>query len=331
MDYSKHTATDLMMTDSFRAWVNQSDKESCAFWDTLLQQQPQLLPVAKEASFVLLQLQHIKTVDSAPEMETVKANIDLLLDSRSRVMRRTGRVRLLRMTAAAAILVLMAGFALFYYTQEETITAGFARTSEVVLPDGSKVILNANSAVSFKKHWLGWKHREVWLQGEAFFKVTSKPQGYHPKFVVHASALDVAVVGTQFNVYNRRNNVNVVLKEGKVIASGTGAAANAGQLKMHPGQMVALQNNSMQLTEVDAAAYISWMSNRLVFANMPLHKVAQVLEDNYGYTVIWKNKSMMDSTFTGSCPSDNIQILTAAISAVYNRKVSITGNSVTFE
>lgn len=331
MDYSKYTATDLITTASFRAWVHRSDDDACVFWDNLLLQQPQLQPVAAEAKGLLLQLENIQQAEGDEEMDTVKANIDLLLDSRYRVMRRSGRVRMLRMGAVAASVLLIAGMVLLYYRADVKEEAGYADTKEVMLPDGSKITLNAHSSVSYKRHWLSWKEREVWLDGEAFFKVTSKPQGYHPKFIVHAGKLDVAVVGTAFNVYSRHNQVNVVLQEGKVIASATGDAQQAGTCAMHPGQLLHLQQGAMQLTNVNAADYINWMSRRLVFTNAPLRQVAQVLEDNYGYTIQWKKTSMKDSSFTGSCPSDNIRLLTAAISAVYNTNVTIKDNTIVFE
>lgn len=330
MDYSQYTATDFVMTASFRLWVNRTDDEACAFWYNWVLQHPHRLPEVEEARKMLKVMQLKESVSYVAEMEAVRGNIDALLEQRGG-KKHTVRIKMFRFAAVAALLLLLGSLAVLYMTQQVKQTTDFAATREVVLPDGTKVRLNANSSVTCKKYWNSWKEREVWLEGEAFFKVTSKPQGYHPKFVVHTKGLDIAVVGTAFNVYSRRNTVDVVLQEGRVVAHGTGEAAQAGIYNMHAGQLLQLNKGRIQLSETDAAASTAWMLNRLEFVNTPLQKVARVLEDNYGYTVIWKQNAMKDTAFTGSCSSDNIKVLIAAIGAVYNSKVTIKGNIITFE
>jgi transmembrane sensor len=264
---------------------------------------------------------HIKK-DVIPEIATIKHNIDALLNKRAK------RVLMYKLTAIAASVLLMLGVFIAFNTQVDESTA-YAVTKEVILPDGSKVLLNAHSTLHYKKHWNSWKEREVWIDGEAFFTVTKKPDGYHPKFVVHANGLDVAVVGTEFNVYSRRNKVDVLLEKGKVIATGTGNTK--GVCTMHPGQLLVMDEKGLHLSDVkNSVVYTAWKQHRLYFTNAPLSEVARVLEDNYGYKISWKNKQRMQDTFTGSCPADNTALLLKAIGVVYNMPVTIKGNTITF-
>ncbi len=60
----------------------------------------------------------------------------------------------------------------------------------IVLPDGTKVMLNRNSTFSYNDN------REAELIGEAWFNVAKDPD--HP-FTIHSDHLTVTVLGTEFN------------------------------------------------------------------------------------------------------------------------------------
>ena len=75
------------------------------------------------------------------------------------------------------------------------IPRGMSR--RLVLPDGSRVWLNAESSLSYPGSFGGRERREVTLQGEAYFEVA--PDSLHP-FVVETAALQTQVLGTSFNV-----------------------------------------------------------------------------------------------------------------------------------
>ena len=68
----------------------------------------------------------------------------------------------------------------------------YGETKTVTLPDGSRVILNAHSRLRFSDDWDEPLTREVWLEGEALFKVSKVPHSYDTsqwvKFVVHTGA-----------------------------------------------------------------------------------------------------------------------------------------------
>jgi transmembrane sensor len=319
MDYSQYTATDLMLDASFRAWVYKTDKEACSFWDNWVIIHSDRLAVIEEARALLSGFRIMST--PVPEMEGVKRNIDQLLNERAKVTGR--RIGMYSLTAVAASVLLISTLVYFLRNGDIQQSTAYATTRQVVLPDGSSVLLNANSTLHYKKEW---KEREVWIEGEAFFTVTKKPVGNHPTFVVHANGLDVAVLGTAFNVYSRRNKVDVVLEQGKVMAT-----TDRDTCTMHPGQVLHLDGSGMHLIDADPVVYTSWKQHRLLFTNTPLSKVAQVLEDTYGYNIKWKNKKRMQDTFTGSCPANNTPLLLKAISAVYNMKVTLEDNTITFE
>lgn len=102
---------------------------------------------------------------------------------------------------------------------EYTVSTAYGYTMEALLPDGSRVWLNANSTLRYPAQF-GDGDRAVHLSGEAYFSVSA--DATHP-FRVHAHDITVTATGTQFNVnaYNISPCSSVTLVEGKVdVAAG---------------------------------------------------------------------------------------------------------------
>ena len=117
-----------------------------------------------------------------------------------------------RVPVAAAVLLLMmvTGYLLLFPSIEKVVhQTGYGETAQLSLPDGSQVVLNANSSISFLPDWDEKKERTVTLEGEAFFSISHTVD--HQKFIVHSKNIEVEVLGTAFNVNNRRGKSQVVL------------------------------------------------------------------------------------------------------------------------
>ena len=85
---------------------------------------------------------------------------------------------------------------------------------EIQLPDGSIVWINAQSTLIYEKKFLGIE-RNVLLLGEAFFKVKKDPE---KPFVVNTHAINIKVLGTEFNVSAYPDNKNIIttLQDGSI-------------------------------------------------------------------------------------------------------------------
>jgi ferric-dicitrate binding protein FerR (iron transport regulator) len=208
------------------------------------------------------------------------------------------------------------------------------------LPDGSRVILNANSSVEYSTHWTAGNDREIWLQGEAFFEVAqqdalqssrlkSKQDTAFTKFIVHVDRLDVEVVGTQFNVNNRNGAVKVVLNEGKVRVR----AKDGKQMNMVPGEMLTYSVKSKNLLKklVDPEKHISWRNHHLIFDNQQLQEIASILETNYGVQVVFVDPTLLEKKITGILPSDNLDVILEALQTIYDIRIKKEGNEIIFQ
>ena len=96
-----------------------------------------------------------------------------------------------------------------------TVTAKNGTGTEALLPDGTRVCLNAESTLSFDRHF-GRGSRDVTLIGEGYFEVASDAS---LPFYVHSGNACVAVKGTTFNVRNYADEpeITVSLLEGSVV------------------------------------------------------------------------------------------------------------------
>ena len=132
-----------------------------------------------------------------------------------------------------AVIVKLNNGQLAYKTQHEkpaevlynSLTTPRGGQYQLTLPDGSKVWLNAASSIHYPTAFSG-KERRVEIRGEAYFEVAKDP---HQPFKVVAlaaagkSALEIAVLGTRFNVntYEDEVVIKTSLLEGRVSVNGS--------------------------------------------------------------------------------------------------------------
>jgi ferric-dicitrate binding protein FerR (iron transport regulator) len=207
-----------------------------------------------------------------------------------------------------------------------TYTVQYGQIRSVRLEDGSEVELNANSRLKVRNTWGLPLQREVWLEGEGFFSVARQADGR--KFTVHTDQLTVEVLGTKFNVAQRRNRTTVVLSEGKVKLT-----ANAGRkqtILMQPGDYIELsaKDTTFNRRTVAPEKYTAWKENELFFENAPLPEVLQKVEDYFGVKIILQDTTAAGKRFTSSLPNNNLDVVLKSIASVYHLEVSRKQNRV---
>jgi len=157
----------------------------------------------------------------------------------------------------------------------------YGKTSEVLLPDGTKVFLNAGSRLVYPENFTG-KTREVFLVGEAFFDV--KHDKSHP-FIVQIDDLRIKVLGTRFNVsaYQTDNVVETVLAEGKVSMEQNNAGLFDKATELMPNQLASFDRTTKEtdVKTVDTDNYILWTEGLLKFESTDLSRITKRLERYY--------------------------------------------------
>ena len=336
--FRRQTLEDFVLDDAFRAWVLAPTPDLDAFWSRYQQLHPDQTDLFRQAADVV---QHLR-IERDDLGEAGEQRIWQALETRYAELEtesgyRGGRWRPLWFRVAAAVAVLLlAGLATWQFTRPvgpHRIRTAFGETRTVTLPDGSTVLLNGNTTLTFAADWQEGTPREVWLEGEGFFKVAKQaaPTGGRVKFVTHTPNLDISVLGTQFNVNTRRGNTAVTLLEGKVRLENP-RNRQARVLEMKPGDHAQLVQGieKVDLRPAKAEAYAAWTKRLFLFDNTPLRDIATLLNDTYGLEVIFEDRELAERRFTANMPSDNPETLLNVVAATFDLDVTRTDRQLIF-
>ncbi len=149
----------------------------------------------------------------------------------------------------------------------------------VTLSDGSEVMLNAGSKISFPTDFRG-SERKVYVEGEAFFKVAKNPL---KPFIVNVAGNEIKVLGTQFNVssYPEDEGTQTTLLEGSIRFTN----GNGDQVVLKPDQQVISHHGKLDLQNVSAEDFNAWTKGEFLFNDVPLSTVMQKLARWYNVEV----------------------------------------------
>jgi transmembrane sensor len=329
-DYNSYTLQDLINDNSFMLWVSQPSKELDAKWNSIQQEYPHLIQVIAEGKKIVRSMRFETAVLGQNEEQELWNSIA----SRTTLSSNGGKtIRLWPRYAAAAILVgLIFAAGLFYSNfQQVTIQTPYGQLQTVTLPDGSQVTLNANSNIKYDRRWAGDEIREVWIEGEAFLKVKhlhkNGPVKDHQRFVVHTGPVNVEVLGTSFNVNDRRGRTEVALLNGKIRLSLRNEKQK--QLILAPGDIVEYAGGKLNKKPVNVVEYTSWKDGKLYFRDVPLSKIFNYFEDIYGYKVKVEDPEVLTRRLSGTMSSKNEKVFFETIARTLN--LSITPNNASHE
>jgi len=167
----------------------------------------------------------------------------------------------------------------------------------IVLPDGSKVWLNAASSLRFPTAFKS-AERRVEITGEVYFEVTHNPR---MPFIVKAGETEVTVLGTHFNImaYPDEKAMKTTLLEGSVKVSRAGKSA-----MLTPGQQAKLSssiNTIRVLTDVDTDKEMAWKNGYFQFEDENLEDIMRQVSRWYDVEVTYEGNISREH-FTGRLP-----------------------------
>ncbi len=174
-----------------------------------------------------------------------------------------------------------------------TISATQGFGTQTLLPDGTRVFVNAASSVSFGRDF-GREGREVKMEGECLFEVAadaSRP------FRVHAGNTCVTVKGTVFNVrsYADEASISVSLLEGSVLLS-----SPSGEVTLRPGTcaIVSREDGKIRMEKADLSVS-EWTRGKIVFTDKTIPEILSYVERIYGVRFLYNEDLFQGERFTG--------------------------------
>jgi len=314
---------DLLTDESFLAWYFRTDTRCIRQWEEWIAADPAIRARADQAVDFLRTLPLDQGQLDESQITLAESRLlQKIREAETRNVRAIGGYRW--WIAAAAVLAVISGIyllrPLLIHSTPELHTA-YGEVRESRLPDGSSVVVNADSRLVFSKGWQDGKDREVWLRGEAFFHVAKTP--LKSRFIVHVNHFDIIVTGTQFNVVNREDKANVMLKEGSVVLH----TEEGKELKMVPGDFVEYRS-SLEKKVVRNDSVLAWKEHKLVLDGTPLRDLITIIRENYGVTVTTSGEGLEDKKLYGIMPNDNLDVLLLALQSTGDFDIIHEGNKI---
>lgn len=242
------------------------------------------------------------------------------------------------MAAAAVVVLTVSGWLVWHYTAKmnpvelhlsATGPATFKGKQFVRLPDGSMVILNDASELSYTAAF-GKTAREVTLTGEGYFDVQHDPER---PFRVLTSGVTTTVLGTAFNVkaYPGQEEVLVTVVRGTVQVGDSERTYGT----LTPDQQIAVNTTSYAFvkTELKAESAVAWKKSFLILDDVSMAEAAEVLEGRYDIAISFTNQEFKDCRFTatfieGESLEQILEVVTGALNATYTmdkKSITLTG------
>ena len=238
---------------------------------------------------------------------------------------------------ASAAAVLIIAVSLWSITKDDnssTITTEYAQQKKIALPDKTEIILNAHSHIKYLKQWNNGEPREVWLNGEALFKVTHLNNDTNhivqqERFIVHTNAVDVEVLGTVFNIRERRGKTEIVLQQGKIkVSSKKGKQPG---VIMQPGQIVTVTaDDGVTTNTIQPEEYTAWTKNKLILTNASFEEIVEYMEDNFGKKIVLKDPSLAKRKVEGTFKIDNLDDALLVLSKALNVNIEQQNDTLIF-
>lgn len=177
------------------------------------------------------------------------------------------------------------------------------RQFNLLLPDGTRVWLNAASSIRYPTVFRG-KERVVQLTGEAYFEVA--PQKQMPFQVNVNNKVTVEVLGTHFNInaYENESTINTTLLEGSVKVGSIGSQQ---KYTLTPGQQSQSTTSGISSVKIipnaDINQVMAWKNGFFNFENASLREILRQLERWYDIEVIYE-KGAPDLQLSGKITKD---------------------------
>jgi ferric-dicitrate binding protein FerR (iron transport regulator) len=236
-----------------------------------------------------------------------------------------------RKLSIAAVLLVLCAVSLYYFDKRQfkvnstsemafseiKVPKGFVR--KLVLPDGTKVSVNAGSTLKYNIDF-GKKTRTVHLSGEAYFDIA---KGDVP-FIVNTDNYTIRDIGTVFNVkaYSDDLSFETMVVEGEVQIEGKltidsdkpqkVSVKKQQVFKLNYASGETVQNLSandfsdiievkvQKLTPSQVEEYAGWTEDLLVFEGKSFHEIIKIMERRYDVDIVLEDSNLRNYEYTGS-------------------------------
>jgi transmembrane sensor len=335
---SDYTIEKLLLDENFIEFCLHPESSNSRKWEQLIENKAIDRDTLAEARSILnLLTPGLSASEIGEEVMKLKGIIEIKTEKGSANSvetgnERPGKRRLTRMLAYGSVLAAVAITIYFSLRpgnpNTPVMVAKFeTKTGEqkkIILPDGTSVILNSNTSISYDKGYNG-SERIVHLSGKAFFRVTKNPG---KPFSVYSTNYSTTALGTSFYVSaDSSEEYSVRLLEGKLKLSAFSghqtAFLNAGEEALwQKGQKNFLKHH------FDSTYLNQWLTGKIVFLKTPAHEVFEILQQWYGVEIIDNRKEKTNMAINGTYENVSLEDILKVTCFTLNCQITYQNNKI---
>ncbi|MFD2037570.1 FecR family protein [Belliella marina] len=339
-DFNTYTFQDFIDDPTFVAWVIDPSGKEGEIWDLWFQGDPTNLPEMERAKRMVLGANSFRRIEADNRAKSkIWENIRYTTWTEDqKIARRKDQVNRWMRVAAGLVIGMVCLFLARNIAEQYTkveIRTGYGELKTIYLPDSSSIMMNANTVVSYYKKWNPRRVREVWVEGEAFLDVVHFHDGIAEtksadRFVTHMPSIDVEVLGTSFNVKERKSIAEVSLKEGSVAVSQAGGRESGMNFILKPGETVYFNKETavFEKGKTELQRNLAWRERLIKLENTPVRELISQLEDFYGIDFLVLDKTILERKVDGEFPLTDTTDIRFILSSILEKEVAVRGNQI---
>ncbi|MCC5929029.1 MAG: FecR family protein [Cyclobacteriaceae bacterium] len=347
MSHESYSVEDFVLDPSFRKWVLEEDASAHKYWTAYISQHPGKVEVLRKARKLLLNIPESNYIISDKQTDSIWQNIlqqienqekavqsmtpVVEINSASALSKKSSKTRMAIPTwlsvAAVITLAFTISFLWLRFEQKKNPAMlagevqpkliqrvnGYEHRPRFFLSDGTEVILNGGSAISYYEHFSEDK-REVFLEGEAYFNVV---KDVNRPFYISTDQLNISVLGTEFNVRAHKNRDQVVaVAEGAVEVALMNDNNTEIKVTLLPGKGVFVKEGQKVLNEItiDYSEHFGWKEGKVMLRKADRKEVFSRLEELYGVEFKFLNQNQRKWSYTGLFVNQSLENILNSIS-----------------
>lgn len=206
---------------------------------------------------------------------------------------------------------------------EATLSVPQGLTAKIMLDDGTIIWMNADSKITFPRHFYDKGPREVKLSGEACFEVTHDE---NRPFTVSCNGFKTTVLGTKFNIHSYDNEApKITLISGKISVDNEHQVA-----LLNPEQTLTINNeHEMDITQADLDVVTSWMTGNFYFDGQTLQEILTEVGRWYNVNIVFTNsKHLTEKLHFNTERNKPIQNIVKQLHMICNAKFQLTDKAL---
>ena len=226
-----------------------------------------------------------------------------------------------RLPLAYGLIILLLSPLAYDAFSKKQIKTRPAEEKSVLLSDGTKVILNSDSKLTYNRNY-NENNRSVHLIGEAYFSVE---KGNIP-FNVLTPYGKISVLGTSFNIRARNDGFEVGVNDGEVQVSNENSLLN-----LSKGQLIDVESEffSSNIIQVPTDQYPDWLNRKFYCNETTLESLCLEIERTFDIKINFTNPNLKNLTITGVIEASDLDNVLQTVSILTKHKFKLDGGTCT--